>query len=531
MRKPQALACMLAIACTAALLSACGGSSGGGGTAVATDGTFTYALAGDPGTLDPNKAVGDQALTVFAFTYDTLVATGPDGRTVPALATKWTAKPAEVTFTLRSGVTCADGSPVTATTVKQNLDAIKDPKNKSVQLGLVMPDPGYTVRADDQAGTVTIKLSHPFGLLVDSLRYMPVVCGKGLKDPSVLAHQTSGSGPFVLTQGVSNDHYTLTRRDGYKWGPRGATTAVAGMPKTVVLKVVENESTAANLLLSGSLSGALVSGPDRKRLEGTGLKPMLRTSGVAAAVFNQAKGRPGADPAVRKALAMAIDRSQIAHVYNGGSATAATGFLSGGAVCTEPGVVAAAPQFDATGAAAALQAAGWQPGPGGIRVKDGKRLTLKAPYLTSVPGTSESIELIRQAWQKAGAELKPEGMATAAMNQVLFGGGDWDAAPLLSIGVPLPTALVGLYAGPPPPKGGNFAAVNNPQFGQLAGQAVPVPGQAACPIWGKAESALTSRADSVPVVAQQSSTFASSKARFQITSYNTVIPTSIRVLK
>ena len=81
-----------------------------------------------------------------------------------------------------------------------------------------------------------------------------IVCAQGLADRTILATGTDGTGPFVLEEAVPNDHYTFRARDDYTWGPDGATTDAPGFPSEAVLRVVENESTAANLLLSGEVN-------------------------------------------------------------------------------------------------------------------------------------------------------------------------------------------------------------------------------------------------------------------------------------
>ena len=56
--------------------------------------------------------------------------------------------------------------------------------------------------------------------------------------PQVARRRHRGTGPYELTEAVPGDHYTYQIRDGYTWGPNGATTAEEGMPDTVVMKIV-----------------------------------------------------------------------------------------------------------------------------------------------------------------------------------------------------------------------------------------------------------------------------------------------------
>ena len=43
-----------------------------------------------------------------------------------------------------------------------------------------------------------------------------------------------------------------------------------------------------------------------------------------------------------------------------------------------------------------LDAAGWKVGLGGIRVKNGQRLSLQFPYYTGVSTADDTVELIRE---------------------------------------------------------------------------------------------------------------------------------------
>ena len=153
-------------------------------------------------------------------------------------------------LTLAEGITCSDGSALTASDVVANLDYIANPENQSPFLGTYYPV-GATAVADDAAMTITITLAAPAPFALNGLANLPIVCAAGMADRASLASATAGTGPYVLSEAATGDHYTYTIRDGYTWGPNGASTDVAGMPDTVVVRVVENPSTAANLLLAG----------------------------------------------------------------------------------------------------------------------------------------------------------------------------------------------------------------------------------------------------------------------------------------
>ena len=158
---------------------------GGGGSEYADGGTFTMALKGDPGKLDPQSSASSALFTVNQLGYDNLVAVDAEsGEIQSQLATEWEVDGTTVTLTLAEGVTCSDGSDFTATTVADNIAYVGDPKNKSPFLGTFLPV-GATAKADDAAGTVTITLAEPAPFVLNGLASLPMVCDAGMQDRDV----------------------------------------------------------------------------------------------------------------------------------------------------------------------------------------------------------------------------------------------------------------------------------------------------------------------------------------------------------
>ncbi|GAA2874348.1 ABC transporter substrate-binding protein [Streptosporangium fragile] len=534
--RPRMSVLLLACAGTFAAATGCGGSGPDdvgarkGSGPVVSGGTFHYAIAGDPGDLDPARTVTDNAYRIFAFAYDSLLDSSPDGEVVSNLATSWEITPTVAKFTLRKDVTCSDGSPVTATTIAQNLNALKDPKMQSPRLPITMSTGDYTVAADDARATVTVRFKAPVSFLSYTIQALPIVCGEGLRDRSLLARGTSGTGPYVLKEAVSGDHYTLTRRKDYRWGPDGATNDEPGQPETVVIKVVPNPTTIANLLLAGELSGARVNSADAKRLEQRGLAEQKHASGLTQMLFNQAKGRPAADPAVRRALTMAVDRGQLAKIVSGPDGRVGQSVVPEASTpCPVSGVNAAIPAFDAAAAAAVLDDAGWAKGADGVREKDGTRLQLNVISNSDFgPTFVSATELVAKAWRELGADVKIAGGNAQVTIQALASG-NWDVVPLLGISVAVPSQFVPLVSGPVPPQGINYGAIDNPDYLALVGKAVTTADQqAACKDWNAAEAALFEAADVVPMVALYERWWAAKTATFETTAFD-IIPTSIRM--
>lgn len=473
----------------------------------AKNGTYTEPLDGDPGNLNPLQAVTKQTQTVIPFAYDSLININSKGRVVPQLAGRWETTPKRVTFTLRKGITCSDGTPLTARDVARNYEYIKDPKNASPLIGSALPSSDFTVRADDAARTVTIELPTPYAFLLQGAGLVPIVCPKGLDDLDALAQRTEGTGPFVLSEVVADDHLTFVVRKGYKWGPNGATTAEPGFPRKVVFRIVKDQTTGANLLLSGQLTAVTTTGTGRARLAGKGFQEMNSEQGPYDLWFNQRRGRPTADPGVRRALAQAVNIEELAKVTTEGTGVRATHLtvLPPGP-CPGNTVQGALPSHDPAAAAQLLDEAGWTPGADGIRARGGRRLELTLLYPSLGPGVSAGMELVARQWKDLGVDVKLETQSPNAFAETLFAGAKWDVA-WLSFAMGYPSEIVATLTGPPSPEGSNYAAISNPEYTRLSAEALTRPGKAGCELWHQAERALFENVDLVPVATNRVTMF------------------------
>jgi len=520
--------CITALAATACSSSASSGSSGS--AAVASGGTFTFAMADDPGNLNPLKTVQTPDANMFKFLYDDLVHVAADGSIVSGLATSWKTTGPTTVFTIRKGVTCSDGSPVTPSVIAEDFAYIKNPKNGSPYIGVAVPSANFTYQADDTAGTFTLTLAAPFDFLLQSLAFFPIVCGQGAQNPASLSESASGSGPYTLSQAVPNSHYALTLRKGYTWGPGGASTGVAGIPSKVVIDIISSETTAANELLSGSLNAAVINGPDRKRLTGSGFSTQQAINGGIDLLFNENKSRVTSDPDVRKALTMTIDRPQVSSVVTEGLTSAAGTSVSPATplACDDSAAASSIPAYNPAAAAQLLTSDGWVPGAGGTRAKNGVKLAVTVPYLNTAGGNAPAMDLIEAAWQKLGVQVTLDPVTNVDFSGIVFSTGDYDVSPITDFANPYQSTLTGLLAGPPPPTGINAGHVSDPQYASLSAKALQTYGQAGCQLWVQAARALYSNADMLPVSVLITN-WVIKGATFQNVG-GRIVPTSIRML-
>lgn len=479
------------------------GSVGAAGAAVARasgGGTFTFAAAADPGSLNPLNNTSTSANWLFRFLYDPLVALSPSGKLVPGLATSWKFNGTTAVFTIRTNATCSNGSKITPSVIAKNFAWLKNPANPSMDVGALIPNRNFSYSADDANHTFRLTLAAPYSELLDSLTYLPMVCGAAANDPASLTTTSSGSGPFVLTSATPNSQYVMTRRKGYDWGFEGGTTSAAGFPSKVVMEIVPDETTEANLLISKQINAAVINGPDRHRVAAAGATSEKQVSGDVVMMFNQSSGRVTADRAVRLALTMATQRALIARAVTEQSLPTAGTSVSAEQpqVCDDAAAASAIPAYDVKSAEKLLTKDGWVAGSNGIRSKKGTPLAIDLVYSTGTPGTSNAAILLAAEWKAIGVDVTITPMTQAAYVAAVFATGDFDAV-LSQFSNPFPSTLVGLLSGPFPPNGTNAGHITDAAYSAAATLAMKTPGAKGCADWVAASKALFRNADMIPV--------------------------------
>jgi peptide/nickel transport system substrate-binding protein len=520
---------LLGIACL--IETGCGGAPGEAtGTDAPVDyadgGTFTMAVANDPGTFDPHRSRG--VLGLSALAYDSLVNQLPDGTFVSGLAEQWTVDARSATFTLRHDVTCSDGAALTASMVVASITWVSDPANGSPQYGVNTPTVPLTVTGDDTSGTVTVTAQTPYGFLLHTVGRIPIVCSTGMTNPEIFTTASDGTGPFVLTEAKPGQSYTFDVRDDYTWGPDGASTTAPGTPDKVVLRVIDAETTAANLLLSGEINLAKILGEDHRRLEASGLKKQDWMVGGAWLSFNQ-RARVTADPRVRQALVSSLDLDEVLRVSTGGTGSTPDGLLAlEPKACPGDTVAGQLPTFDLAAAEAALDEAGWIEETDGTRRKAGEPLIIDLHYATTQSLDKPTAELLAQKWRALGIEVTISADTYTSSLATLYETSNWDVF-ISGYNFSLPSQMVPYLSGATPPDGNNVSGIDNQEYNTLADQAAALTPPEACEYWSQAEQAIVRDVDLAPISNRAEHWFFN-KAEAQIQRYGAPVPTSIRVL-
>jgi peptide/nickel transport system substrate-binding protein len=312
------------LAAFAILLAACSGAqqpTGGGTTSSPSaakptyGGTVTFALENDVSNLDPMLSGLFVDRNIHYAMYDSLVRVDPKGNIIPWLADKWetSSDGKTVTFTLRTDVKYHDGSVFDAESVKWNIERYKTTQGSLRTGDLSSVD---TVTVVD-AKTVKFNLKSAFapllGALVDRAGMMvskAVVQSAGAD--FTLKPFKAGTGPFVLTEAVKNDHYTLEKNANW-WGKDKDGNKLPYLDKVIVRPILDADVALTNLRTGNAQVINRINGKDVPVVK---TDPTLTYQEVGSfswnsMVPNEAAGFVFNEKRYVKAVAMAIDRDEI----------------------------------------------------------------------------------------------------------------------------------------------------------------------------------------------------------------------------
>ena len=212
-------------------------------------GTLTFVLENDVIDFDPMLSRAFVDRNAHYQIYDSLVRVDQSGKIIPWLADKWETSPdgKQITFTLRKDVKYHDGTPFDAESVKWNIDRYRT-TDSSQRKGELAPVASVDVV---DPSTVRFNLSAPFApllsLLVDRAGMMvsrKVVEAMG-EDFTRKAFK-AGTGPFILTEALSNDHITMEKNPDW-WGKDSAGNKLPFLDKLIIKPITNSDVRLTNL--------------------------------------------------------------------------------------------------------------------------------------------------------------------------------------------------------------------------------------------------------------------------------------------
>ena len=388
-------------------------------------------------TMNPYLSGGTKDVEAASLVIEPLAHYDENGEMVPVLAVEIPTRQnggvaddmTSITWTLKQDVVWADGTPFTARDVvftgeyclHEEIGCSADASFTDVQAFEALDD--HTVRV-----TFSVAKPVPYGPFVGAItpiiQYEQFKDCTGIKAPECTAENFGpvGTGPFKVDEFRANDVITFSANELFR-------ESTKPWMKTVTLKGGGDAASSARAVLeTGEYDYAwnLQVEPeilDRMAAAGKGEIVMGFGTNVERLVVNQTNADAGlgperrslvlgganphpflADPVVRRALSLAIDRHLLVEAGYG---------AAGRVTCN---IVPAPPMYASTAnescrmpnpeeANRILDEAGWVRGADGVRSKDGVRLSVL--YQTSTNSVRQGTQaLVKQMWQRIGVETE-----------------------------------------------------------------------------------------------------------------------------
>jgi len=382
-----------------------------------------------PTLLNPHFAVGTKDLDGSRLFYQPLAGWDPDGNLSPVLAAEvpsvengtvdqnlnW------VVWKLKQGVTWHDGEPFTADDCIFNWQYASDPTTAATTIGIYRDI--VVVKLDDHTIKIEFAKPTPFwadafvgprGMIVPRHLFENYKGANSREAPTNLA--PIGTGPYLfvdfkpgdLLRGKINPNYHMPNRPHFDAiemkGGGDAVSAARAVLQTgeydfawnmqvedELLKRLETDGKGhVNIFASGNVEHIQLNNTDpNKEVDGE------RSSTKTIHPFL-------ADPAVRQALSLLVDKLSVEKYIYGRTGKATANYIN-----NPPQFVSkdTSYEFNVDKAIALLERGGWKPGSDGIREKDGIRLEIV--YQTSINAPRQkNQEIVKKACQKAGIEVE-----------------------------------------------------------------------------------------------------------------------------
>ena len=401
-----------------------------------------------PSILNPFLSGGTKDIDASSIIIEPLAHYDEKGNIVPALASEVptvanggvSSDLTSITWKLKKGIVWSDGTPFTANDVEFTADYCLHPEG-GCNAADRFQDVTSVKAIDDHTVKITFGVAKPFpyGPFVGSTS--PVIqraqfenC-MGAKAPTCTKENfgTIGTGPFKVTEFKPNDVVLYAMNENYRdpklpafssvlmKGGGDAVSAARAVLETGEFDYAWNLQVEPEILSTmakagkGKVISAFGTSVERLMVQLTNPDPALGDK--RATYQNGNNPHPfNKDPAVRRALSMAIDRAILVDAGYGPAGQVTCNVLPAPAVYASTANDWCKTQ-DVAGANKLLDDAGWKRGSDGVRAKDGVRLSIL--YQTSTNSVRQGTQaLIKQMWQAIGVETELKNISAS----VFFGG-------------------------------------------------------------------------------------------------------------
>ncbi|MEO5589936.1 MAG: ABC transporter substrate-binding protein [Gemmatimonadaceae bacterium] len=340
---------------------------------------------------------------------ETLVKMTSDFQVAPSLATKWEYRGDNTyRFILRRGVKFHGGSTLGAKDVQYTLNRGVEEKTQysflSTESARVLDDSTIDIRPAIPNLRLLEQLAHPsYGII---------------SDRSDSERHPDCTGAFRLESYAPQESLSVVRNENYYGTP-------AKLDR-LTFRFMPDDNTRALALRAGEVD--LIVDVNRSIVSGlktvSGLKVVSAQPGAVLLMYIATNGTPPyrimSDPDVRRAVAMAIDRSTlVSQVMEGYAAVVPT--VNPPAVLGDHAAEVKGIPYDPEGAARILELRGWKRINGNRRMKDGKPLTL-VMIMQPSSGDRGTAQYVQAQLARVGIDMRIEELDAAAYESRLNAG-------------------------------------------------------------------------------------------------------------
>ncbi len=367
-------------------------------------GEYTEGAVGQPERVNPVTASSatDAALVrmVYSNLYDIAdaVTASPDMRV-------WTVR-------LKEGLLWQDGEKLTSDDVIFTVrDGIENPDTNSP---LFQSWQGVAVSRVSEL-ELQFNLVNPYAFFADNLRGLYILpkhlfagTPGGNWKLSDYNLKPVGSGPYRFVSYEKDRNGFVTSYHLEAWsGYKGTKPLI----QSFIFRFFNDEGTLVDNFNAGQVDGfGNVSPQNLAAVKRPHDLFAWRTSAYYAVFFNQSKNLALQDPAVRKALGLAIDRKALIADALAGNGTPENGPIPDGMPYFSETSATSTPNATSSDSSpeAILDAAGWKVGTDGLRAKKIQQSSIPLSITITVPQVDfleKSAQFVQNAWQAIGAHV------------------------------------------------------------------------------------------------------------------------------
>ena len=409
-------------------------SAGGGGEAVLRIGWL-----GKPDTLNPAYAFLSESYTIFHLIYSTLTTQATDGSYVGLLAKDWSVSDDGLTWTyhLKDGFKWHNGEPFTADQIVWAINAImNDPEGWATLSNYTV---GFKEVTAPDANTVVIVTEFPIANMDYRTSFLYAFYPpdfENFKTAEELQNfpndQPMGTGPYILNKFDKDNGVVLLDAN------KNYSDDVSKI-SSIVFQTFDNSDAMVQAFKVGDID--MLTGVPASAYETVKSFENVKATSIENTYFYELivnsvdpnhdpapTGNPAlADPAVRLAMAYAINKQDLVDIVMQGLAAPAESIIApamGGGFWHNPNIKDI--PFDIAQANKTLDDAGYVLGSDGVRAKDDLRLEFRLQFPSTSPVYARIADMMSDWFKQAGMKVNLQSMDEDSLIAATTNVGDYD---------------------------------------------------------------------------------------------------------